>query len=91
MKNLFSKVGLGLMSLVALFGATSVTKAAADTDLTTSFASSTAMLSDNKAQILGYIVGIALIALVIRLGKSGVIMAIKWIMAAFAGKGKRRR
>jgi len=88
----FKKYGLGVLSLVggATLAVSSHVSAAADTDLVATLASTTTMVTDQKATILSFIVGIALIALVIGLAKVGIVMASKWIKGAFGGGRKRR-
>lgn len=93
-KNFFKKSGA--MLTMALVGAGALLKgafvhAAADTDLTTSLASTTSMVSDNKSIILTFIVGIGVVALVIRLAKSAVVLAIKWATSALGGSKNRGR
>jgi len=89
MNRFSTKIGYGLMSIAALLGLNA--HAAADTDLTNALASSTAMVTDNKAIILGYFVGLGVVVLVIKFGKKAVLMAINWAVGAFGGRKGRRR
>jgi len=88
---MFKKIGM-FMSLAAAFALAAVGQAhaAADTDLAAALASSTTMVTDNKSQLLTFIVGIGVVVLVIGLAKGGVILAIKWVKKSVAGCGKRK-
>jgi len=64
--------------------------AAADTDLSNGFASTTAIAEDNKSLIINYIVSIFLVVLVIAVAKAGLNWGLRKIVGAFGG-GRRRR
>lgn len=72
------------------FGFCLSVSAAVDADLTATYASGTAFMTDNKSAIMTFIAGLAGAALVIGLGKLALIMAVKWIKKAFSGGNKRR-
>lgn len=91
-RKFFQRIGMALfaVALVLPVIGTMVAHAAADADLTSTLASSTALATDNKLTLLAYFVAIGAIVLILRLAKGGIIMAIKWITKAFSGGGKRR-
>jgi len=89
MSNKIAKLAVGL-SAVGLAMSGLICHAAADSDLTSGFASSTAIATDNKGLIISYIVSIFLVVLVIGIAKAGLNWGLRKITGAFGG-GKRRR
>jgi len=90
MKNLFSKIGLGLMSLmVVVFGASNV-PAAVDAGFASSSNSLGAVFTDNSDNIWAW-VGLSLgIALLLALGIRALLFGKRQIIGAVPG-GKKRR
>ena len=91
MKNLFNKFGLMALSVVGVAGSMALghySQAAADTDLTASLASTTAIITDNKGVILSFIVGALLAVFIIALSIRG----LKWVFGMILGLfGKHKR
>jgi len=81
-QNLKFKV-LGISAIISSFVVAGVTQAAVDADLTATMASGTAMVTDNKGQVLTYIAGLVAVTLVIALGKAGLYKAKGMIIKAF--------
>lgn len=88
-KNNLKKIGVGLMGLFGMIMATTA-KAAADADLTAALASSSAVLTDNKAEVLAWFATIFgfVILVVIVIGLLG--RARRQVGGAVGG-GRRRR
>lgn len=86
--NKIAKYGAVASTIVSSFAGYAVL-AAADTDLSNAFASSTAIATDNKSLIVGYIVSIFLVVLVIAVAKAGLNWGLRKISGSFGG-GKRR-
>jgi len=89
MRKLIEKVSVGLMSLAFLLVGSSVF-AAADTDLTNSLASTTAMATDNKGIILTFLVSIGVVVLVIAVAKGGINWAIAKIVGSIGGRRRKK-
>jgi len=83
-KKFFYSIGLAVSSFVLTLSA----HAAADTDIIATIASSSSLWSDNKANLLAFIVVLATAVFVLSMSKGLLIMAIKWIKRGFFG-GKK--
>jgi len=53
---MFKKLSIGVLSILAMFGFASASRAAADEALTNALASSSGIVTDNLTGIMGYIV-----------------------------------
>jgi len=90
MSKLSLKVGAFLAGVVALFGATAV-KAAADADLSAAIASSTAILTDNRNQLVLWLVAIFGFVFIITMVKVLLSYIRRQAAGAVGGGGRRRR
>lgn len=88
LKNLSYKFGMGAMAVLGLVGASSV-HAAADADLATGIASTTAIFSDNKSQIILGIVGIFAVTIVVGLVIKLLHYGKRQALGMFGGRRKR--
>jgi len=83
------KVGAFALAASSLVMASGV-HAAADTDLTNALASTTAIFTDNKALIFGFVVGIFAIFFVFKI----IMRALGWgtgkVLGGFGGRKRRR-
>jgi len=86
---MLKKISIGVMSLLALFGVKSA-YAAADADLTAALASSTLVLTDNKGQILTWLVALFGVVILITIVIGALSRARRQIGGAVGG-GKKRR
>lgn len=89
LKNINAKVMAFALAIGAMFSGIA-THAAADTDLSTALASTSAMASDNKGTILTFFVAVGLVVLVIAVAKGGLNWAIAKISGSVGGKRRRR-
>jgi len=90
MKKILNKISYGLMMLGAMLAPSLFVKAVEDSDLGSALASSTAFATDNKSQILTYIVGIIVVVFVITIAKKAILWGFSKIASVF-GRGRRRR
>lgn len=79
-----------VLGLFSFLGA-KATHAAADSDLGTALASTTAIFTDNKSQIMLFFVGIFLVIIVIGVAIAAMNRGKKMIVGTVGGGGKRRR
>lgn len=89
MNKMFKRLSVGLMGLLALIGSKSAL-AAADTDLVNGFASTTAIFTDNKSAIIGWVVGIFAVTIVIGLAIRALFFTKRQALGIFGG-GRRKR
>jgi len=87
MKKIFGFLSLAVAGVLSTVG---YAHAAADTDLASAFSTTTTFMSDNKSQILTFIVGISMSVLVILIAKRAIAWGMAKIKASFGG-GRRRR
>jgi len=90
---MFKKVSTKLMVLGATLGsmvAGSFARAAADSDLTTALASTSALATDNKSIILTFLVAVGTVVLVIAVAKGGLNWGIAKVAGSIGGRRKRR-
>jgi len=91
MKNIWTKIGVGFSAFaLAVLGVANHVSAAADTDLTSALASTTAVVSDNKGLIISFFVGLFAIVIVIKLAKRALKVGGGSVLGAMGGKGRRR-
>lgn len=93
MKKLLNKISVGLMAVLGFFGfvGTKMASAAVDPDLQNALASTTGFASDNKSQILTYIVGIIIVVFVITIAKKAILWGFSKLAGVFGRGGRRRR
>jgi len=92
-KNVWSKIGLMALGVMGFLGlAANHAKAAADTDLTSALASTTAIFTDNKSIIVLFLVGVFAVAIVIVLLRKALGFGKAQVAGAMGGgrKGGRR-
>jgi len=89
MRNFIKKIAIGISALGGLVVG-GLAKAAADSDLTAAFASSTASLTDNKGAVLSWIAGVFGIVILIVIVIAALSRARRQIGGAIGG-GRRRR
>lgn len=89
MKKLTKRLGLFAMSVFALAGATGV-NAAADTNLQSGLASTTAIFTDNYGEIITWVVGIFAITIVVLLVIRALFFAKRQAAGMLPG-GRRKR
>lgn len=88
LKNITGKT-LALALAFGGFLTATATHAAADADLVSALASTSAMATDNKGSILEFFVAVGVVVLVIAVAKGGLNWAIRKISASVGG-GRRR-
>jgi hypothetical protein len=77
---MFKKIGIGLMAFLGFFGVTTnFAKAAADTDLVNSLASTTSLLKDNAYAFIPYILGVFGAVITLTLIIKGIMWGVKKI------------
>lgn len=86
-KNLSSKIGLGVLTLLGL--SPMVAKAAADTDLAAGLASTSAIFSDNKSNVITFYIAVGTVLVVFALALGAIYWVRRQAKGAFGG-GKRR-
>lgn len=90
-KGMFTKTSMSLgMALLGLVTYAGFAHAAADADLGTALASTSAMATDNKSQIILFFVAIGLVVLVIAVVKAALNYGIAKIAGSIGGKKRRR-
>lgn len=78
-------------STLSLFGLlVNATHATADADLGIALASTTAMIDDNKSQIMLYFVSVSLVVLILLVAKRSIMWGIAKIAGAIGGRRRRR-
>lgn len=88
LNNLKTLVVGGLVSTAVMVG--NSVSAAADSDFAAVAASSTALITDNKTQIISFIVGIAVATLGIGLAVIAINKGKAAILGAFAGRRRKK-
>lgn len=89
MMKMIKKLAVGVAALGGLVVG-GLAKAAADSDLTTAFASSTASLTDNKGAVLSWIAGVFGVVILITIVVAALSRARRQVGGAIGG-GRRRR